>query len=424
MSWLSLFTRVRGARTRRSPKPRPSFRPEPEALEERFLLNAQFKVPPVDYLNGKAPIVTMLPTLTPQMVSTVPGNGDVNPYGIAEVPSNFEGHGLLKPGDLLISNFNNSQNLQGTGTTIDLITPSGQKSVFFQGQPGLGLDAALGILKEGFVIVGNLPTTDGTMNTVQQGSLLILDANGHVVATLADRNLLDGPWDLTINDQGDRAQVFVSNVLSGTVTRIDLRIEDGKPVVEDMVQIGSGYGHRLDPAALVVGPAGLAYDPRTDTLYVASSADNEIFAIHHAGRTFTDQGKGTLVYQDNVHLHGPLGLSFLPNGDLITANSDAQNVDPNQPSELVEFTRTGKFVGEFSLDPNNGGAFNVAVFSRGGHTYLAAVDDNTNTLDVWTLPRQRGTVPSGLGATGSFQGMDTDAYLWCDYGFHGHKHHE
>jgi hypothetical protein len=67
----------------------------------------------------------------------------------------------------------------------------------------------------------------------QQGSLLILDANGKVVTTLSDSVLFDGPWDLALNDHDDHAQVFVSNVLSGTVTRIDLKIPDGgTPMVE------------------------------------------------------------------------------------------------------------------------------------------------------------------------------------------------
>jgi hypothetical protein len=42
----------------------------------------------------------------------------VNPYGVAFVPQIFLAGGLLKPGDLLVSNFNNKLNLQGTGTTI------------------------------------------------------------------------------------------------------------------------------------------------------------------------------------------------------------------------------------------------------------------------------------------------------------------
>jgi len=51
-----------------------------------------------------------------------------------------------------------------------------------------------------------------------------------------------------------------------------------------------------------------------------------------------------------------------PNGDLITANGDAVNPDPTQNSELVEFTPTGQFVAEFSIEPNNSGsAFGIAL---------------------------------------------------------------
>ena len=145
--------------------------------------------------------------------------------------------------------------------------------------------------------------------------------------TITDATLLDNPWDLTINDQGTTAQVFVSNVLpapnGGIVTRIDLSISGGTVTVVDKVQIGSGYATRPDTAGFVTGPAGLAYDAVNDVLYVASSADNEIFKIAGAGTVMTNQtGTGTLVYNDPAHLHGPLGLVLAPNGNLITANSD------------------------------------------------------------------------------------------------------
>jgi uncharacterized protein (TIGR03118 family) len=335
----------------------------------------------------KAPIVPALTTAPKQTISTVPTtNKDVNPYGIAFVPPDIKPGGVLKPGDILVSNYNNSDNKQGTGTTIERITADGGRSVFFQGSAGLGLTTALGVLKSGFVIVGNVPTTDGTFATLQQGSLLILDSNGKVVETLTDPQLLDGPWDLTINDHGNEAQVFVSNVLNGTVTRIDLKIpKNGNPIVQSMTRIASGYKHDANDAVFVVGPAGLAYDAARDILYVASTDDNAIYAIKNAGRTHADSGKGTLIYQDPTHLHGPLGLVLAPNGDLIAANSDAINADPKQPSELVEFTTTGKFVGQFSIDPAEGGAFGVALSSSGGKLRLAAVNDNNNTLDLWTF---------------------------------------
>src|SRR5207302_5165200 len=124
-------------------------------------------------------------------------------------------------GDILVSNFNDKANQQGTGSTIVSITPQGTVSTFFQGTTGLGLSMALGVLKRGFVLVGSVPTNDGTFNTIHQGSLLILDKNGKIFANLASPTLLDGPWDLTVNDRGRFATVFVSNVLTGSVTRFD-----------------------------------------------------------------------------------------------------------------------------------------------------------------------------------------------------------
>ena len=155
--------------------------------------------------------------------------------------------------------------------------------------------------------------------------------------------------------------------------------------IRDTVTIASGYSHRTDPAALVLGPSGLAYDARHDILYVASSADNAIYALYGAGSATSSLGTGSMVFDDATKLHGPLELSLAPNGHLIVANSDGSNADPNQPSELVEFTTTGQFVGQSSVDPNNGGAFGVNVTSLGaGTARVAAVDDNANVLKIFT----------------------------------------
>ena len=54
------------------------------------------------------------------MASTVPDNGDVNPYGVAVVPRST---GNLHQGNVLVSNFNDKANVQGTGTTIVQVSP-------------------------------------------------------------------------------------------------------------------------------------------------------------------------------------------------------------------------------------------------------------------------------------------------------------
>lgn len=332
----------------------------------------------------------LTPLLPPSSAtsSTVPPNGDVNPYGIAFVPPGFPRFGTISSGDLLVSNFNNSSNSQGTGTTIVKIVPNGKPDVFFQGAPGLGLSTALGVLRAGFVIVGNVPTTDGTFATIKPGSLLVLNRTGAIVAQWTPATAkINGPWDLTIFDQDNQAKIFVSNVLSGTVVRLDVSIDDNGVHLIRSTQIASGYPFRGDPAALVVGPTGLAFDPSHDVLYVASTVDNAIFAVYGAGGTQHDGGKGVLIYSDSKHLHGPLALALGPNGDLFTANGDAINGDPRQPSELVEFTPQGRFVAQLSVDPAQGGAFGLAFAqTRNDFVRFAAVDDNVPDVTVWNLP--------------------------------------
>jgi hypothetical protein len=322
---------------------------------------------------------------TPLILSTIPSNGDVNPYGVAFVPAGFPTGGALKPGDILVSNYNNSQNLQGTGTTI-VHFRNGVQTVFFQGQPGLGLSTGLAVLKSGFVLVANFPTADGTSATAQPGSLMALDKNGNVFWSYSNTNIVNGPWDFTVNDQGSLVQVFVSDVLTGKITRIDLSVAPGSIAVNKTLTISSGYGHRPDPAALEVGPTGLAYDAVRDVLYVSASFENAIYAVANAGHILADGGVGYRIFQDSLHLHGALAMILAPNGHLIVSNSDVVNGNPAQASELVEFTVYGKFIAQYSVDPNQGGAFGLnATVLANGDTVFAAVDDNTSSLKVWTL---------------------------------------
>ncbi len=71
-------------------------------------------------------------------------------------------------------------------------------------------------LQSGLVIVGSLPTSDGTSATAQAGCLIVLDHSGVPISTISG-NGINGPWDMTALDFGLSAVLFVTNVLNGTV---------------------------------------------------------------------------------------------------------------------------------------------------------------------------------------------------------------
>jgi hypothetical protein len=326
--------------------------------------------------------------------STIPTNGDLNPYGVAFVPEGFPAGGALAAGDVLVSNFNDIKNLQGRGTTIIKLTPGGTLAApgsadtfFSSAQPGLS--TALGVLRAGFVIVGNVPTTDGTSATVGQGALQVIDRHGKLLTTWTDPVLLNGPWDLAVDDDGSRASIFVSNVRNGTVARLDVAVSSSGLNLVKKTMIAQGFTHAPDPAALVLGPTGLAFDESSGALYVASTADNAVYRIDSASSTTQSVTRGTRVFADS-HLRGPLALRFAPNGHLLTANGDAVNADAAHPSEIVEFTRSGRFIREYNVDASPGGAFGLDTLADhdAGFNY-AVIDDVTNSLSVYRLPGRR-----------------------------------
>jgi hypothetical protein len=324
--------------------------------------------------------------------STIPANGDVNPYGVAFVPEDFPAGGTLSAGDVLVSNFNDNANTQGRGTTIIKLAPSGTlappgSAVTFFASKLPGLSTALGVLRGGFVVVGNVPTTNGTFGTLGKGALQVIDRHGKWLATWTDPILLDGPWDLALDDDGPKAHIFVSNVGNGTVSRLDVGVSSGGLTLLKKTAIAHGYTHVPNMAALVLGPTGLAFDDRDDILYVASTADNAVYKIANASSTTSSVNRGSVVFA-NSPLRGPLALRFAPNGDLLAANGDAVNADMAHPSEIVEFTKSGEFVREYNVDASQGGAFGIdTVVRQDTHFNYAVVDDVTNSLSVYRLPR-------------------------------------
>jgi hypothetical protein len=326
---------------------------------------------------------------TSVLTSTVPGNGDLNPYGVAVVPSTT---GDLFQGNVLVSNFNDKANVQGTGTTIVEVTPFGHKWVFAQINPnlmgcpgGVGLTTALTVLRSGWVIVGSVPTQKGAISG--SGCLIVLSSFGQVEETLTGPEI-NGPWDMATLDLGNQAVLFVTNVLNGTVaakgktvfggTVVRLVVQTSPvslPSITSSVVIGSGFPETLNSSALVIGPTGAGLGPN-GVLYVADTLDNRIAGIPNALFRGFSAGRGFTVSQGHF-LSGELGLVIAPNGDVLTVNGGNGN--------LVEVTPFGAQIAVRRLDssgspPGAGALFGLAVAP--GHDAVYYVDDATNTLNL------------------------------------------
>lgn len=363
----------------------------------------------VHLASAEQPAAPAKPHTISTISSTVPVNGDINPYGIFRISRTA---GNLKRGNILISNFNNSSNLQGTGTTLVEIAPNGTFSLFAQIDPatlpgpcpgGVGLTTALVVLRSGWVIVGSLPTTDGTSATAQAGCLIVLDSKGNVVETITDPQI-NGPWDMTVaensgeddhhdsrdDDDRDRgATLFVTNVLNGTVAgngnvvnqgtvvRIKLHASSTyAPTVESLDVIGSGFSERTDPAALVIGPTGVALSKNGKTLYVADTLNNRVAAIDDPLTRNSSGGIGTTLTSGGT-LNFPLGLTLAVNGDVLTVNGG--------DGFLVETNRKGNQIFTTLLDntgnPPGAGTLFGLIDVPGQGIYF--VDDGNNTLNLF-----------------------------------------
>lgn len=336
------------------------------------------------------------------LASMVTDNGDLNPYAVVVAPVSA---GKIRKGDVLVTDFNNVSNLQGTGTAIVDFDPTTKKTVLFARLPqhppqcpgGVGLGTAMTMLTSGWIIVGSTPSTDGTTRTKGPGCLLVLDPNGRLVATWAGPSIND-PWgNMAVVDNGGSATLFISmagfdvpgpavtdpktgfpvTVNKATVLRITLSIPAGKPPeITSRTVVADGFGQRADKDAFLVGPTGLALGPDY-TLYVSDALGNQVVAIPDATTRTTSAGTGRVVTKDGL-LKRPLAMCLTPDGDLLVTN--AKN------GQIVEIDlKTGKQLYAQWIDtdqaqspPGNGDLFGLAMTPDGRGFYY--VEDDVNTL--------------------------------------------
>ncbi|NTY40497.1 hypothetical protein [Burkholderia diffusa] len=331
------------------------------------------------------------------LVNTVPDNGDQNPYAIAVAPVSA---GTIRAGDVLVDNFNNAANLQGTGSTIVNYRPSTKQMNLFATIPrdlkacpgGVGLSTAMTMLKSGWVIVGSTPSNDGTTSTKGAGCLIVLDPQGKIASTWSSPNIND-PWgNMAVVDRGDNATLFVSMAGFGvggadgnppvykqaTVLRLDVDVPAGKPpVIKQETVVASGLGAQADKGVFLVGPTGLALSGDQKKLYVSDAIGNRIVEIDDPLTRDTSAGVGRQVTADGF-LRRPLALATAPNGHLLATNAlngQVVEIDPAAGKQLyARWIDTDKA----QSPPGNGDLFGIAMTPEGDGFYY--VQDDVNTL--------------------------------------------
>jgi hypothetical protein len=336
------------------------------------------------------------------LTSTVTDNGDLNPYAVFVAPV---AAGRIQQGDVLVDNFNNISNLQGTGGTILAYSPATRKTTLIARLPqhlaqvpgGVGLSTAMAMLKSGWIIVGSAPSTDGTTRTRGEGGLIVLDPQGQV-ATVWSGPDISCPWgNIALVDRGATATLFVT--LSGfgvagpevtdpktglpvvvrkaTVLRLELAVAPGQPpVVTGRTVVADGFGQRADRDVFLVGPTGLALGA-DGTLYVSDALENRIVAVPDALTRSTSAGTGRPVTQDGL-LQRPLALALTAAGHLLACNGKNGQVVEIDPVSGKQLYAQWVDANQAQTPPGNGDLFGLAMTPDGKGFYY--VEDDTNFL--------------------------------------------
>lgn len=335
------------------------------------------------------------------VASTVPDNGDLNPYAVVVAPVTA---GKIRKGDILVDNFNNQSNLQGTGTTIVIVHRASKSVSLFAKLPqhlaqcpgGIGLGTAMTMLSSGWVIVGSTPSTDGTTKTKGPGCLLVFDAKGKLT-TVWKGSRINDPWgNMAVIDKGSIASLFISMsgfdvpgpdkigtktgdpmiIKKAIVLLVDLAIAaDAPPKVTGQSIVASGFGQQADEDVFLIGPTGLALIG--DTLYVSDAVGNRIVAIPDALTRKDSGGTGRTVAK-NGFLQRPLALAATGDGHILATNAKNGQVVEFDPVSGTQLGAQWIDADQAQSPPGNGDLFGLAMALDGRSFYY--VEDDVNTL--------------------------------------------
>lgn len=310
--------------------------------------------------------------------STVdPVYGQLNPYGLDVAKST---NGAFTKGDLAVCNFNDSYNVQGTGYTIVALHPKPGSS------PTL-------VASDPTTLTGCNALALGPDDTIYAAAFVsnddaIFSSSGSLMTSLSG-SPFNNPFGQTYaQPMHGSAAVYESNAADGSIVRISL------PSLSSEV-IATGFPVNGGPPGSILGPSGLQYERRHDTLYVVDGQNNSVTAI----RKVSSIGSGCLIrVSANGHkfggpcgskakviysgapLNGPISSALLFNGSLVIGNT----LDPDGENLMVEINPGGHVMDVRNVDTGAAGALfgMVATGTNAANTKLYFNDDNDNNLQV------------------------------------------
>jgi hypothetical protein len=322
---------------------------------------------------------SILKLLKKQVVigSTIdPKFGQTNPYGLTVAPST---DGDFTKGDLVVCNFNDKKNVQGTGFTIVALHPKpGSKPLLVSSSKTLLGCAALALDPGDNIWAAAFSADDNP----------VISPSGTLEVNIKAKPL-DGPWGQAYAQPTSGSPVFYeSNAKEGTIVRINL----GKKFTYDVIAKGFAVNHGKPGS--IFAPSGLAYDASIDTLYIVDGTNNTVVAFNNVttipnggitvekgGKTFKgpSAGDAKLVYSGSP-LDGPISSALLPNGNLVIGNTG----NPSGQNIMVEMTPSGNLLDTRNVDKGVSGALFgiVATGTDDSNTKIYFNDDNDNNLQA------------------------------------------
>lgn len=308
-----------------------------------------------------------------------PKFGQLNPYGLDVARQTA---GLFTAGDLAVCNFNAKGNVQGTGYTIVALhpVPGSKPTLVYASKKILRGCDALALAPSGDFIWASAFVANDNPIIQPTGKLLM-----NIPASVAP---LDHPFGQAYAQptKGDTS-FYESNAGNGTIVRFDVAKNTAQVVVK-------GFPVNHGKPGSILGPSGLQYDAKIDTLYVVDGTNNAVYAI--AGITKVPENCLALG-ADGVHflgcnaaharivfmgkpLNGPISSALLYNGNLVIGNT----LDPSGKNLLIELTPAGKILDVRNIDKGAAGAIFgiVATGTNAKNSIVFFNDDNDNNLQA------------------------------------------